>query len=337
MLGRNNAMPIRFQLLIEGHRRPRDQKTVRQIYEMTGNLTNMGNDWLWIGGVASELWDSSFPQACLGQDLPAPAEIKAREMCPKEGMLYYDTLRNALAAGWRLAGIHNVGSDGARRFINMVATVQKEQNLTDADIRARQLTVDHIESVGNIPDIIAGYKKYGIILSVNPRRIFRARDYIADYGPKAMDLMMPVKSYLDEGVNVVGQMEDIKNIGYQWSLLMTRDIGGGMKVLPNEAVNREVVLKMWTNWATRYVMKENDLGTLEVGKLADYVVLDKDYLTIPVSEIPNIKPEMTVIGGKPVFIDAEFAKTLGKEEVGWQFPPNYKPWGPYVPEGVPYP
>ena len=335
LLNRENAMPIRFAVLMEGHRRPRDAKTVRQIYQMTGNLTNVGNDYFWIDGVASELWDSSFPQGCLGPDVPAPLEIKKREMCPKPGMLYYDTLKNALGAGWRLAGIHGVASNGVRSFIQMIDSVVKEQGLTPEDIQKRKLTVEHAEALGNLPDIIAGLKKYGIIVSVHPPRMFRTWDYERDYGPKVLPFIEPVKSWLDEGVKVVGQMERYTNVGYIWTILMTRDIGQGRKINPEQALDRETVLKMWTKWAAEYVMKENDLGSLEVGKLADFVVLDKDYLTIPISEIPDIRPEMTVVGGDIRALQADYAKQLGMEPVGYQFPEGTKPWGEYIPEFTP--
>ena len=332
LLNRENQMPIRFAVLMEGHRRPRDEKTVRQFYQMTGNLTNVGNDYFWIDGVASELWDSSFPQGCLGPDMPAPPAIKKREMCPQPGMLYYDTLRNALAAGWRLAGIHGVASNGVRIYINMIESVMKEQNLSVDDIRARRLTVEHAEALGQKPDIMAGLKKYGIIVSVHPPRMFRTYDYEADYGPEIDQFIEPVKTWLNSGIKVVGQMERYTNVGYIWTILMTRDIGHGRKINPQEALDRVTVLKMWTKWAAEYVMKENDLGSLETGKLADFVIIDKDYLTIPIPDIPHIRPQMTVVGGNIEFLDEGYAKQLNMEPVGFQFDPGYEPWGVYTPE-----
>ena len=332
MLNREGQMPIRFAALMEGHRRPRDPDTIRQFYEMTGNLTNVGNDRFWINGVATELWDSSFPQACLGPDVPAPPEIKRREMCPGPGKLYYDTLKNAIKAGWRLAGIHGVGSHGVRLFIQMAEDAMRESGRPVEDLRQLRLTVEHAEALGQPPDVMEGLKKYGMIVSVHPPRLFREPDYVRDYGPEVQKFMQPIKSWLDQGVKVVGQMERYRNVGYIWTIPMTRKIIDGKVVLPEEAIDRVTVLKMWTKWASEYVMKEDDLGSLEVGKLGDFVVLDQDYLTIPIEQIPDIRPQMTVVGGKIEHLEAGFAGNLGLEPAGYQFPDDYEPWGEYVPE-----
>jgi predicted amidohydrolase YtcJ len=48
-------------------------------------------------------------------------------------------------------------------------------------------------------------------------------------------------------------------------------------------------------------MRENDLGSIQPGKLADLVVMDRDYLTIPADQIKDIKPVITMVGGKVAY------------------------------------
>jgi len=50
---------------------------------------------------------------------------------------------------------------------------------------------------------------------------------------------------------------------------------------------------------------ESPLGSLEVGKQADLVVLDRDYMTVPTAEIKRIRPTLTMVGGRVVFEDAQ--------------------------------
>lgn len=325
-LNRMGLAPIRYMLMLETHRMPGNTDFAQKMYKMTGNLTGLGNDMMWIGGVSSELWDSSFPLDCLGKDVPAPPNIKIRELCRTPGNLYWETLKNALGAGWRIASVHGVGSDGVRRFIQMIESAMKDYGLTVEDIRKLHISIDHAEALGNVPDVMNKVKELGIIVSPNPIRMLKEPDYVRDYGPQVEPFIEPIKSWLDEGVKVVGQFEGYRGIGQQLYLVTTRDIGGGHIVLPDQKLDRVTALKMWTTWAPQYMMKE-DIGTLEVGKLADFTVLDKDYFTIPVEEFVTIRPQMTVVGGKVQYLLADFGKTMKMEPVGYQLPPGYQPWG----------
>jgi hypothetical protein len=64
-----------------------------------------------------------------------------------------------------------------------------------------------------------------------------------------------------------------------------------------------VALIAHTRSNTYLMFREDDLGTLEVGKLADLVVLDRDYMSVPTDEIINIAPVLTMVGGRVVFED----------------------------------
>jgi predicted amidohydrolase len=65
---------------------------------------------------------------------------------------------------------------------------------------------------------------------------------------------------------------------------------------------------MATRNGSKYVLKEDMLGTLEVGKLADIVVLDQDFLTMPEDKIGEITPQMTVFDGNIVFVHPKFSQ-----------------------------
>jgi predicted amidohydrolase YtcJ len=53
-----------------------------------------------------------------------------------------------------------------------------------------------------------------------------------------------------------------------------------------------------TRWAANYVRRENVLGSIEPGKFADLVVLEKDFLTVPDDQINTVNPVLVMLGGK---------------------------------------
>ena len=60
-------------------------------------------------------------------------------------------------------------------------------------------------------------------------------------------------------------------------------------------------MKAATIWGAEQAMNEENIGSLELGKLADFIVIDKDYFAIPADQIGTIKTLLTAVGGKTVY------------------------------------
>ena len=80
-----------------------------------------------------------------------------------------------------------------------------------------------------------------------------------------------------------------------------RNIAGQRAWSEDQRVSRKAALIAHTINNARLLFKENSLGSLETGKLADLVVLDRDYLTVPPEQIAAIRPVLTMTGGRIAF------------------------------------
>jgi predicted amidohydrolase YtcJ len=78
---------------------------------------------------------------------------------------------------------------------------------------------------------------------------------------------------------------------------VTGKMVGGTKVL-RQTISREDALIAHTRKNAYLVFQENNLGSIQPGKLADLLVLDRDYLTVPADQIKDIQTVMTIVGGK---------------------------------------
>lgn len=83
--------------------------------------------------------------------------------------------------------------------------------------------------------------------------------------------------------------------------LVTRKNHLGQEIAPDQAISREEALRAYTVAGTWLTREEQLKGSLEVGKVADLAVLDRDYFSVPDQEIKEIQVAMTMVGGKVVY------------------------------------
>src|SRR5207247_3277154 len=118
------------------------------------------------------------------------------------------------------------------------------------------------------------------------------------------DHIPPLKPVQDSGITsgfgpdttVVNQYRPFTTL--YWAV--TGKMVGGAKVL-RQTISREDALIAHTRKNAYFHFQENNLGSIQPGKSADLLVLDRDYLTITADQIKDIKPVMTMVGGKIVF------------------------------------
>jgi hypothetical protein len=101
-----------------------------------------------------------------------------------------------------------------------------------------------------------------------------------------------------------------------------KTIGGLSLYHPNNCLDRETALRMWTEKVTWFSNEEGKKGRLAKGQLADFAVLDRDYFACPQDEIRDITSVLTVVGGRIVHGGAEFARLAPP------LPPAMPDWSP---------
>jgi len=314
LLNREGKMPHRMAYYIESQRGNFwNLKTIHEFYKGTGapwTTHAAGNEMLWLNGMCNEIWDSAENELCMGPDVQVPDHIRERERCPSPGTKPWESYREAIVHGWRPVQAHSTSSHGARLYIQMMEQAMKEGNYSVEYMRSLRSTVEHNQWLGTRPDVMAGIKKFGIIVNVNTGYMRELDHNLEDYGEQLRPFLMPVKTWINQGIRVTFEAQGL-DFWRPIYRLVTREAvvydrahqieKGKMILNRDEGVDRVTALKMATTWASEYMMAEDTVGTLEPGKFADFAVLDRDFFTIPVEDIPALQVVMTGLGGEIVY------------------------------------
>jgi predicted amidohydrolase YtcJ len=203
---------------------------------------------------------------------------------PAEIMNEYARLATAAAkAGWHVHQ-HVINNNAVTDLLDTLEKVNRTQRIDKL-----RWTMGHIYDIS--PTNIARAKALGMTLGVHGAAMQAGAH-------------MPLRKIADSGIvfglgtdaTIVSHYNPFVTLGWVVSGL---DVGGN-KVL-DETLTREEALIAHTRSNAYLFFQEKNLGSLEVGKQADLVVLDRDYLTVPAAEMKYIHPTMTMVGGRVVF------------------------------------
>ena len=287
-----------------------------------GDWQGLGDPYYWNVGLTLGGIDAGPPTIC--STMEAPAKYKEQEQCILQpGNAYWKAIEAALRSRYRYTVNHAYGDKGVDYVMDIMEQVMKENpDITLEFMRSLRVTSDHCGFYPR-PAQLPRMKRLGMILSCNPMYVNRSAPWLKVYGADKSNRISPVATMIQAGVMPTAEFEGLNLASGRGPTptaflvhLITRKNDRGDLIAPEEAIDRVSALKMATIWASYFVLKENELGSLEPGKYADFVVFSKDYFTVPEGEIPTVYPLMTVLGGKTIVLREEFAKELGAAPVG---------------------
>jgi predicted amidohydrolase YtcJ len=314
-------LPLRMAY---GHEAGRWNPTFdRDLKRNVGTVIGHGSDMLWMNAItvappdgSPGTWDicTSYPKRN-----PVEGDFFPKGDCrwDRPGDMTRDTVRQLVREGFRIANIHTYGDEGNLKAIELF----KELGVDRAD----RFGLDHTAMFN--ADLIKKAGELGIYWSVAAQKFVEDPEVLAQvYGREETDRWaFPLKELVDAGSKVTYESSNRPDIYednydpakathkggpfFDMQMWVTRRDGKGNQWGARHALDRKTVLRMMTRWGAEYVLREKVLGTIEPGKFADLIVVDRNPLdpAIPDDRLSELRVLMTMVGGKVVYAGPGFS------------------------------
>ncbi len=222
--------------------------------------------------------------------------LRASSNTKPEDLAQLKRLALALAERGIYFNTHVEMTEAIEAFLGVYEELNKER-----PIKGLRWSFSHLDQVTSAQ--LERMKKLGMTAQIHSRPLIQGVLMHKVHGDKAYD-MPPFRRIQDSGIHW-GLGSDAtavttSNPFYTLSLAVTGKMIGGHKI-NRQTITREEALIAHTRSNAFFLFRESDLGSLQPGKYADLLVLDRDYLKVPADRIKDIKPVITMVGGKVVY------------------------------------
>ena len=298
----SGALTLRYIVYLPGF-------TLRSAHEARALIAkwnvkqDSGDDWVKIGGVKL-IVDGGFEGGHLSRPYKEPygkgGTYSGLTVVPQAN--YTEVVRELNRLGWRPT-THAVGDAG----IDEVLTAYEAAN-SDSPIKGKRWAVEHAFVVR--PEQLQKLEQLDIALSVQDHLFLAAPVLKRYWGSDIAEHVTPLKSFEQSGLVVAGGTDSPVvpfNPFYELYHFLTRDtLSDGVYGADQAVGSRSDLLKLITINYARLIGEEQQKGSIEPGKLADFAVLSDDFLSVPAKQILNMKALATYVGGREVYRDPKW-------------------------------
>jgi predicted amidohydrolase YtcJ len=285
---------------------------VRREIEQIPFVTGWGDKWLRVGSLKA-IVDGGIliGTAYLRQPYGPHTQIYGFVEPGYRGVLYVpreNVFAMAQAAdelGWQMTA-HVTGGGSLDILLDAYEAANRIKPIAD-----RRFVATH----ANFPDerAIERAKKLSVAFDVQPAWLYFDGPALNDvFGPERMKHFLPLRSLIDAGLVVGGGSDHMIRFDprlstnpydpfFEMWMAITRKMTDGNVLNPEQRISRFEALKMWT-WNNAYLeFSEKETGSIEPGKLADMVMISKNFATCPEDEIKDIEALQTIVGGRVIY------------------------------------
>ncbi len=283
---------------------------VRHLKDVEGKYKS---DMLWMTGLTGVPLDGSPDGGAICASFPRLEGVAKNYIFDSNACFNWrrqndpqlEVLRRLNKLGYRFSNMHSWGNLAVEEAMEFYKEISK-----DNPVKGRRFAFDHTGLLSQ--KAIDLSKELGIYWSIIPTALATQRGMLMRqvFGDEIVNGWAgPAKKLVDAGVRITFEGEfEAANPWQGMQFLVTRIDDSGKVRGGQNALDPKTALREMTRWGAEYVLREKMIGSIEPGKYADLIVVDKNPVdpNLPGDRIWTIRTLLTLVGGKVVWRATDF-------------------------------
>ena len=284
------------------------------IREAASHPLHQHNDMLWLRGIKAFMDGGMLTGSAYMRQPWGVSKIYAIDDPEYRGVRFIEAEKLYRIAKLALANdlqftAHSQGDAAVDAMIEAYERINRD----DFPVRARRPSITHASFMS--ADAIAKMQALGVVANLQPAWLYLDGTTLRQhFGVERLAYFHPYRTLFEQGVTVGGGSDHMQKIGSlrsinpynpflaMWTTIVRQPRGSQAPLHPEQSLTREQAIRLYTINNAFLTFEETQKGSLETGKLADFIVLDRDILSCPVEDVKDIKVEATYLGGARIYV-----------------------------------